>query len=503
MRPAAKRRLGGALAGAIALGVLAACGAEPGPPEVGCGELHLGEGTPERSVVLVLVDTLRRDAPGAYGGAAETPAFDRVASEGLLFERSWSQAPWTKPGVASLFTSLYPSQHGVATHPSGGPAAHLGEAPEAPRSIRQTDLLHPELVTLAELYRDAGFATAGFVSNPWMAKGLGFGQGFETWDDSMARWGAPGEAVSLAALRWLRARPERRPYFLYLHYLEPHRPYGRPPRERVRAHAEAIRAEGRPAAEHVAREIARLVRYPDGGSPVRRDGLPPNRRLLELAYHQGASDFDAALAAFLRGHARQEGAGEAALLVTSDHGESLYEHGFGNHGSSLYEAEVAVPFAARLPGVAPQPARVRCPVTAIDVMPLLCRYSGLDCPAQAMGRDHLLAGGEDAPPPRLVMEGVGGAPRHRALREGRWKLVWEPDRPDAPEWLLFDLEADPAEQRNLAAEGAPEQGAAGRAFRELSRALPEAVPDFDTPARRSVPLSDELSERLESLGYVE
>ena len=117
------------------------------------------------NVVLIVNDTMRRDRGGAYDGQARTPHFDALAAERLLFWGATAPAPWTKPSIASLFTGLYPSQHGVATQPDPSGAASA--------ALEETDLLSGDLDTLAERFRSAGYRTAAFVSNPWLERRLG------------------------------------------------------------------------------------------------------------------------------------------------------------------------------------------------------------------------------------------------------------------------------------------------------------------------------------------
>lgn len=494
-RDARRRPLLPALAGAALL--MASCAAQDREPEeVGCGGLELSAPAPEQSVVVVVGDTLRRATPGAYGGSAKTPTLDRVAREGILFARAYSPAPWTKPAVASLFTSLHPSQHRAWTHPvsedeRGGDAG----------VIRTTDVLDARLGTLAEVYREAGFATAAFVANPWLVSSFGFAQGFDTYDDSFARWEAPGAELSRVAISWLEALPRDRRFFLYLHYIDPHRPYGPLDPEETRALAATLRSDLRPLPGDARKMVKLYARYPGGGTPE-SDGILPSLALLELSYRKGVERFDDALGAFLAGLHTRRGRNSHALVVTSDHGESLYAHGFGNHGSSLYEDEVAIPLLMQLPGVSPAPARSTCPVSLIDLMPVLCRYSGLPCPADAAGGDAIFAGG--APPqPHLVVEGQRTSRRNRGLIGERYKLIWQPDRRagEAP-YRLYDLSADPDETRDLLAGGAVADETRA-AFERLRHALPGAVAPRARARSERVPVDPELAERLRALGYAE
>ena len=180
-----------------------------------CGELRLGERSGSPNVLLVVADTWRRDSASAYGGGAATPVLEGLAAEGIRFTRAYSTAPWTKPAVASLFTGLAPAEHGVLSHlDKHGQGA----------GIIETDVLAPDLVTLAEDFQSAGYETGAIISNPWLVRPYGFDQGFDDFEDGLAQWHASAMDVTLGASLWLAERSAERPWFLYVHYLDPHRP---------------------------------------------------------------------------------------------------------------------------------------------------------------------------------------------------------------------------------------------------------------------------------------
>jgi len=447
------------------------------------------------SVVLIVNDTMRRDRVGAYGGQARTPHFDALAGEGLLFWGATAPAPWTKPSIASLFTGLYPSQHGVATQPEPSGAAVA--------ALEETDLLSGDLETLAERFSSAGYRTAAFVSNPWLERRFGFGQGFDSYEDAFARWGVPGLDVSRAAMDWIRAGGDD-PFFLYVHYLDSHRPYGRLQREAAEARYLEIASDSRWLSAAAAGEVAALARFEDGELAVDA-GLRPSLRLLEMAYDSGIESFDRALGPVLEALRGQPSWPSTAVVVTSDHGEALYERGYGNHGIGLYDDELAVPLAMRLPGVGRANDRVDGPVSLIDIMPTLCAYAKLDCGSGLAGRS-LVAPRFDSTPRYVVSESVRGAPESRTIRNASLKLIWQPRAPQGKrehrEYSLFDMKADPLERRDLMAAGR-ETSSSREAYRVLRRELTTVVPPFDTPATETAPVDEELRDRLRALGYVQ
>ncbi len=499
------RALAAAVGAIFVLGLVAGCGTEPLPddlrPSPACRALSLD---PEpvaqgaRGVVFVLNDTMRRDALSLYGGRAATPRLDAFAEMHLAFDQAVSQAPWTKPAIATLFTSLYPSQHRVESHPQlAGRDRGSDDAVEA-------DVLAPSLETLAETLQASGVRTAAFVANPWLVEPFGFEQGFEVYDSRFARWGSRGEEVIEAGLRWLERIEDDERFFLYLHTIDSHRPYGRIPvedLERTRARLNA----GRPLSTREGLRFASRIRLEDGRF-AKDVGFAPTDALLREAYRRGVERFDALFGRLLDGlAARPELDARTAVIVTSDHGEALYERGWGNHGGALFEEDVRVPLFARLPGVEPARGRIDCAVGLVDLMPTLCDYYGASCPGDVQGwsllADPAAAGSDRAR--YLVSEGVMERETDRSIRSGRYKLVRQPGASaDGGNFALYDLDADSAEQfdRLNQSTRAPE---VDRAFEALRPALEAAVRPMPPPAHGSAPLDDDVRQQLEALGYGE
>jgi arylsulfatase A-like enzyme len=478
--------------------VLASACSDPEPREIACGELPRTAAPEGASVVLVVNDTMRRDRIGIYGGPAHTPRFDRFAAEGLWFARAVAQAPWTKPSIATLFTSLYPTQHGVVTHPTG--QLRSGEALN--RNLRTSDRLPAAAATLAEAYRAAGYRTAAFVANPWLDRRFGFEQGFELYDDSFARWGVRGERVMKAALAWLAELPPEQPYFLYVHTIDTHRPYPALTWSEVRKALEEPPPPGElpPRAK---REIASLLRLEGPRPPGVRP--PAKRRVVRRAYDKGIERFDAALGLLLDGLAQDPRRDRTGVIVTADHGEALYRRGYGNHGLGLYQSELAVPFAAQLPGAAR--GLVDCRVGLVDVMPTLCDWSGLECPADMAGRSIFDAVPAEDPGEIYHAEATMLDEDQRAVYQERYKLIYLPGRrpeaePPPSAWALFDLVADPGEERNLLAED-PRSPEVEAIFATLRAALEHAPSEQGSLEPEHAPLDPELEERLRRLGYLD
>lgn len=477
---------------------LAGCSADPAP-ELAVPELRRGGDQLAENLILIVNDAMRRDRVGVYGGPALTPHFDEFAADNLLFWRAYSPSPWTKPSMVSLLTSLYPSQHGIVSHPK--------LRPDEGRSLeRSTDVLGNGFTTLPELFHDAGFATAAFVGNPWLRREFGFAQGFDRYDDSLADWDVPGGVVTDKGLGWLEQVGSDKPFFLYLHYMNSHRPYGRLSESDIEDRLADLRADKRRLSSWAERDIENAVLF-EGGGTAATAGVAASITLLEMAYDRGVEEFDLALGQFLAGFRRHEAYQRTAIVVVSDHGEALYARGWGNHGGALYEDEIAIPLAARLPGITSRGPRVESLVGLVDLLPTLCSYLGVGVPADApiFGMDWLAPVGVAGSlrDRYLVIEGVMNLPGHRAIRFGDYKLLSQPHALpyDPVTRALFRVNRDPGELNNLLT-SANEAQAAGRLFDDLLGGGAMAVSEFSVPQAEEVLIDPEVVERLRALGYI-
>lgn len=439
------------------------------------------------SIVLVLIDTLRADSLGCYGFPGDvSPHLDRLASDSIRFSRAYSQAPWTKPSIASLFTSLEPLQHGVLSH-----AGAYGDR-RAPG--RWTDGLPAAAETLAERLRARGYATAAFVANPWIQRRLGFAQGFQVFDHRGASNTARAGPLLRRALRWLDGRSGARPVFLYLHLMDVHGPYDAAETDFEAVRAAAARLGRRPLR---ADEIAALRRYLLRPAWVSR----PEARRLETwraRYAAGVHAVDRELGAFLAELERRGWLDRAVVVVTADHGEELADHGGWDHGYRLYEEQLHVPLLFRLPGGRHGGAVADSVVSLIDLGPTLVSLAGGKVEG-VPGRDlsALLAD-----PGRAVEErpsfaaGVKWNSDAQSVHLGRYHLIVDPRNRTRQ---LFEVEADPRERRDLAR---AEPAVRAR----LERVLAAHAAELGRASRlapRRVPVEDALRRRLEALGYVD
>ena len=453
-----------------------------------------GERARERpDVVLVLVDTLRADYLGCYGFEGDvSQRLDRLAREGVLFERCFTQAPWTKTAVASLLTSLHPEIHRVTTHEGWFGEDRTPPDPAARPAVQRTEVLPGEALTLAEALRAEGYETAAFVANPWIRADQGFSQGFETFEEIESKDG--GELLE-RVVPWLRERTSPRPLFLYLHFMDVHGPYAASD-----ADYEVLRESPSLGEPHAieGREWRRIPGYlrqvPWFDSPSARE-----RRTWRARYAAGVRAFDRHLGTLVDELARADRLDSTLLAVTSDHGEELMERDLWDHGDALFDAETHVPLVMRLPYRARAGERQAEVVSLIDLAPTILALAGLHPlsgrPSGWQGRDlSRLSAGTPDPEAFSVGTAVKWHPRLLALRTARHKLLCDLERGSLQ---VFDLERDPLERADLA----PIEPELARALRAKLEAHMEELGAAQPLTPGEVEISSDLRARLEALGY--
>ena len=338
-------------------------------------------------LVIITLDTTRADRLPVYGfGSLATPAIDGLAARGAVFDDAMSVAPLTLPAHTSLFTGLYPANHGVRENDS--PA------------------LDPSHATLAGLLHDRGFHTAAFVGSVVLHRDRGLSRGFEVYDDGSADGAAPpkrrqGREVVDRARAWIDGL-DGKPFLLWVHLYDVHAPQALPMDLR-RAYGD--RYEGGIA--YVDAQIGRLV------DALRRRDLLSN----------------------------------SVIVVAGDHGESLGEHGEQEHGIFLYQSTLRVPLVICGPGLAAR--RVTAATSLVDVFPTVLQLLGIPShvPHDGMSLVPALTGG-GLPKRAIYAESLYaahfGLGTLRSIRDGEFKFI------DAPQSELYDLARDPGEQQNVA-----------------------------------------------------
>lgn len=396
-----------------------------------------------RNLLLVSLDTLRADRLGCYGyPGAQTPRLDSLAAGGLRFANATTVVPLTLPAHTSLLTGTFPGTHGVRDN--GG-----FYVPE-------------EQIALAEVLKQRGFRTGGFVGAFVLDARWGIQQGFDHYFDDfdlskyegvgMDAVQRPGAEVVAKALEWLDADPQR-PFFAWVHLYDPHTPYEAPEPYRSRFPATASGAYDA--------EVAVT------------DALVG--RLLDHLALGGRLD-------------------DTLVAVVADHGESLGEHKEQTHGFFIYDATVQIPLILSGPSL---PARVIADqVRIVDVMPTVLELLGVPSPPAVQGRSLLpLLRGETL---GLVALSESWYPRYhygwselRAIRDGSHKLVQAP-RPE-----LYELERDPGEADDLASRRPARLASMEATLREMVGSVESA-----SAPKGPQPLDAEVEERLQALGYV-
>lgn len=410
-------------------------------------------------VLIVTIDTLRFDRVGAYGHSRDTtPTLDELAAQGTLFEWAYAPVGSTTPSHASLFTGRHPLSHGVTAN---------GQA------------LDPSIPTLAELARDGGWTTAAFVSSTMASSRWGLTRGFDFVDENVDQSGAAeGPAVFRsptsvvdAALAWLESQTEdAAPLLVWLHLFDPHSPYTPPPE-----HAALFPVEGRgPRAE------------------------------ARAAYEAEVHYSDDELGRFLRAFEAREG--EPLIVVTSDHGEGLWDHGWPLHSRTVYEEELRIPLILRWRDRLPAGARLEQPAALADLAPTVASLMGL--PAHDWEALDLSPWILDGAEPQRRRELLLMRPLHPsslqhddekspgfALRTAELKVITAPleDR-----LQLFDVVADPHERHDLAEKRPLEAQGLARHCLDLTGELAGRAPETEAQV-----LSPEDLERLRSLGYLQ
>ncbi|MCP4663562.1 MAG: sulfatase-like hydrolase/transferase [bacterium] len=434
------------------------------PRETPPSRVEVPAGAPRRpNVIIYLIDTLRADHLGCYGyDRAISPAIDAFAEEAILFENAIAQSSWTKASVASIFTGLWPVQHGAVRHPHKLSAA---------------------AVTLPEMLREAGYHTAAFVANPNVTDRFGFDQGFDEFNYLLRKSHNPSHQMTAAVVEWLQKRREPQPFFLYVHNVDPHDPYAPP---------DAYRRQVAPEVpERFAREV----------SPIFRDLLRGRRQLtpeilahLEALYDADVATNDHAFGTLLD-YLKEKGLyRDALILLLSDHGEEFNEHRHLRHGRSLHGESLRVPLILKLPaGDSDRGGRVAAAVQHIDVLPTLLSHLDLEVPAHLRGRD-LLAAAALEPVPIFSYLHLDG-PARVSVRDGRWKLILRYDGGRFYRSRLYDLASDPAEQHDLAGDRPVRAGYLASAMRRLLEA------DHVLASEEAI-VDERIRKDLQALGYV-
>ncbi len=470
------------------------------PPPAKAGEAGI-------NVALIVLDTLRADHVGVYGSKRDTtPFLDSLARQSVTFTNVFSTAPWTVPAMFSMFTGLYPSEHGITDGTmTGGHNKVVGQ-----------QVLPGEAVTLTEVMQQGGYTTLGICTNYHLNKQFGFSQGFEHFiGDDFRFLPFPDIAID-AALPRLRRAPK---YFLWLHYLDPHFPFylqspwfGQWNESKLHNYQDfgarimmdfyrdfnGIGDEGIAADEHV-EPIFKLGQAVAANLPsvawlMRRLEVPKDHdyvKFLQAAYASNVRQTDEAVE---RAFAKLGIDDETLVIVVSDHGEELYDNGWWGHRHTLRQNLIHVPMMIRLPKKKAAGKKIDSPVSLVDLMPTVLELTGQPIPQNLSGKSlvPLMEGEAMDDRPLFVETDYLGTPL-RGIVEFPWKYMRNQKK--GTEWL-FHLGTDPLEEKNVAEDNAAKTA---KLRKKLDEWVSTAKPDWD--AREIVPLSPAQLEKLKKLGY--
>jgi len=423
--------------------------------------------TPPTSIVLITIDTIRADHLGTYGYFRDvSPSLDRFASDAILFEKATTPMSFTLPAHLSLMTSSYTTTHTIKTN-----YAPFGPPEDRPRG----------LLTLAELLSGVGYRTAAIVSSAPLKDHSGIEQGFDDFSQPVGESRRADETTN-EAIRWLEEAGSE-PFFLWIHYFDPHAPYD-PPGD--------FRTMFRTGAEHLDWLTTRNIDPTD-----ERHLIWNNRYDGEILYMDGHLQrlFDALAELGLWD--------EAALVITGDHGEGLGQHNWRQH-RKVHNELLFVPLIFRFPSRLSLPPERRTELAnLIDIVPTLVdqleipisarsrnQFEGVDLfsdevdrrpyvfAERALARSYMLAG------ERVSMDG-----EKYAVLNNDWKYVYFTAGDDE----LFDMKADPHETANVISQ-----------YPELAQALKEEI-EYIISTQESARIGEIPEDRmreLRALGYI-
>lgn len=380
------------------------------------------------NVVLLTVDSFRPDRLGSCGGETGlTPSMDELAGDGAVFSSVIASAPWTSPGLISLFTGLQPEVHGV--------------------TARGRSLL-PDTPTLFRLFREQGYRVPNLSYLTAIQNFSNLGLGPAPGPVDPGEDDGPGRAL----LRWIEEETGDRPFLLWYHYRYLHLPY---------APGETGPEATRPPPSEAIRRVMTETVIPRGSVSF----SPEERRAVRSLYDRQVRELDRFVRTLVETLEARGLLGNTLLAITADHGEELFDHGFIGHASTavhatLYDEVLRIPLLLHAPSRIRAGVRVARPVRQVDVLPTLLELAGLPVPDGLHGVSLVpcIRGGSGAPASPALSESVLGGYQStpeqlsvtlRSIRTREWKLICRQEPAGEP-CRLFDLRNDPGEARDLA-----------------------------------------------------
>lgn len=426
-------------------------------------------------IIIILIDTWRADHAGVYGYQRDiTTNIDLFATGAVRFDNAQATASWTVPSIVSLFTGVYPWRHGITR------ATLDGE-----KGVKSQPILNPRYITLAESLKAAGYATFGVSANGHLDPKYGMGQGFDNYEVfSFSNQGQVNDTLKKWNRQLRRTYRKGQPYFLFVHYFDPHHPY--------LPHKKWL-DEWRPGFDPKS-----VADYTDANKFMKKVSKqffydnPAEMQVLIDLYDSEIAFVDNSLGGLL---SKLPGAKDAVVVVTADHGEAFGDHHNMLHGSDLYRETMRVPLIIQWPGKQFAGRSVTAPVSLVDLYPTLAGWAGAAPPPYLDGRDLRALPDRPAGDDLIYAETHRGDDHHwMAVLSGQYKWMREEDTGVE---MLYRLDQDPAETRNLA-EAEAEQNAR---LRELWEKRPHPAVLFE-PGDTGKNIDPDLEKKLRNLGYL-
>jgi arylsulfatase A-like enzyme len=436
------------------------------------GFIYLKMNKPEGpNIIIILSDALRKDHLGCYGYERNTtPHIDAFSREATIFTNTYAQAPSTKPSVASIFTSLYPSQHQTIINQQQLPLSKL---------------------TLAEVLKQSGYVTAGFFENYNLLKKFQFNQGFNIWtplernQNSIQSKKKAKEGFDKKIQSWL-TRNKNKPFFLYIHFLDPHNPYTPPP----------------PFNNFFDKEYKGII----DGNQTKPEYIPYYKQNQKELYHlislydEEIRYTDFRFSKIIKKLSELEILEKSLVIFLSDHGEEFLEHGHLRHSTSVYSELINIPLIIRYPKLFWEKRELKN-VQHIDIFPTILHISGIELPLYLEGKNILaeIPGKQtkNRMPENIISEYIVNKKKKRSsqrcLITPEWKLI---HHIRSNSYSLFNIYQDPKDSINIINNN-----------REIARNLKINLTAWERKMKfimrfKTISLDKKTKEELKSLGYL-
>lgn len=428
----------------------------------------------KKNVILLSIDTLRADHMGCYGYTRNTtPTLDMLSKEGYLFKNVTSTSSWTAPAMASLFTTLMPSQH------------HIKHGVCKSGSIYGQEILDESYTTLAEVVKEHGFMTLGISSNPHLTEELGFAQGFNYF---MVCKFHDAEEVTKAAVELTARHVDGKPFFLWVHYFDPHWPYIKQ-EPWIYDYAPEYSDELKQFYSMNLPKVRTAAKIEKGSSILQK---------LVALYDSEINYVDQSIGKLLSTIPRSE---DTMIIVVSDHGEGFLEHNSLDHGYQLYGESINVPLIIKYPSQGSGTKSFHAPCSIIDIPPTILDWLGIKNTYHFQGKSliPLITGkvtDETNATNRIILSELNRFGKDLvSVRIGTWKYIRDLKYRKEE---LYNLSADPGETTNIIRKEPRLHG-------EMKEKLSEWLTTVRKPKVKSkrIELDPESIEKLKSLGYIE